>query len=67
MTNLIALYRGQTLADATLVAVSADPGIVDDLAGRLLHSIHPSRDPVIGAITGGRRAALRAVKRETGR
>lgn len=63
--NLLALYRGTCLADAHLVAVSSDPSIVGDVAGRLLQSKQRDQDPAISAIDEGCRKALRIVKRES--
>jgi hypothetical protein len=36
MARFIAVYSGPTIGAAELVAVSADPGLVDDVAARLL-------------------------------
>jgi hypothetical protein len=36
MTTFIAIYRGDTVAGARIVAMTADPEIVQDLATRLL-------------------------------
>ena len=38
MTSFIALYRGDTVSEARLTALSADPGIVNEFAARLLES-----------------------------
>ena len=38
MTTFIAVYRGDTVAGARIVALSADHEIVRDLAARLLES-----------------------------
>ena len=68
-TSFLAIYRGRTVADAKLVAVSADPQIVSEVAARLLK--HPDEaedsedDPVLAAVERGRRRALRLVSRET--
>ena len=37
-TNFLALYRGETVSGARIVALSADPQLVRDFAGRLLES-----------------------------
>ena len=67
-SSFLALYRGRSVADAKLVAVSADPGVVADFATRLLNRTAPEdddeEDPVLAAIEGGRRRALRLVSRE---
>lgn len=36
MTMFIALYRGDTVSKAKLVAVSAQPELIDEFAARLL-------------------------------
>jgi hypothetical protein len=38
VTTFIAVYRGDTVAGARIVALTADPEIVRDLAARLLAS-----------------------------
>lgn len=38
MTSFIALYRGETVSGARIVALSADPQLVRDFAARLLES-----------------------------
>jgi hypothetical protein len=67
MSTFIALYRGRTVSDAHLVAVSADPHLVAYVSGCLLQ-LPPSEpgqaDPVVGALERGRRRALRLVRRE---
>lgn len=35
MTTFIALYRGETVSAAQLVAVTAEPGLVRDFAARM--------------------------------
>ena len=64
--DMIALYRGTSLSDARLIAVSTDSGIVGDLAGRMLKSGPSRSDPAVDALDQGRRKALRIIKRETG-
>jgi len=59
MSTFIALYRGRTVAEARLVAVSADPDLVSDVAARLLQrAASDSGDPVIDRVESGRREAL---------
>jgi hypothetical protein len=38
VTSFIALYRGETVSVARIVALSADPQLVRDFAARLLES-----------------------------
>jgi len=67
MTTFLALYRGKTVADAKMVAVTADPELVAAVAAHLLDTPHPQGDdPVLTTIERGRRAALRLITRETG-
>jgi hypothetical protein len=66
MAHFIALYTGQSLSSAKLVAVSSNPSVVRDFASRLLvESQSVDSDPVVARIESGRRAALRLI-RESG-
>ena len=64
MTTFVAVYRGASIAEARLVAVSADPSLVADVSDRLLHEGSHDADPVIQRLENGRRAALRLINRE---
>ena len=64
MVTFIALYRGSTVASSQLVAVSANPQLVTEVAAQLLASNEPSDDPIVAAQEHGRRRALRLVMRE---
>ena len=69
MKTLIALYRGETVAAARLVAVSADPEIVAVVSSALLSSKGNGRDseaadPVIVHLDAARRRALRRIRSE---
>jgi hypothetical protein len=67
MTTFLALYRGKTVADAKMVAVTADPQLVATVAAHLLDTPQPQgEDPVITTLERGRRAALRLITREAG-
>jgi hypothetical protein len=44
VTSFIALYRGETVSGARIIALSADPQLVRDFAARLLES-PPERHP----------------------
>jgi hypothetical protein len=66
MTTFVALYRGDTVADARLVAVSADPSLVSQIAAQLLEREAARGDPVLAPLERGRRATLRAIGREVG-
>ena len=63
-TTFIAIYSGDTVNSAKMVAVSADPQLVSYVAERLLESDpvkEPACDPVVNAIEGGRRQALKII------
>ena len=64
MISYIALYRGDTLADSQLVAVSNAPGIVRRAAKDLLASQSPDSDPISAAVIKGKRRALELVSDE---
>ena len=68
MTTFVALYRGETVASAKLVAVTADPGLVADVSSRLLEGppAPMQGDPVLAGLERGRRAALRLIRKEAG-
>jgi hypothetical protein len=68
-TSFVALYRGPTITEARLIAVSADPAAVARVAAQLLRTTAaaaggPAPDPVLGAFERGRRRALHRVVRE---
>jgi hypothetical protein len=67
MATFLALYRGDTVGKAQLIAVSADPATVADFATRLLRQPpqtgDSSPDPVLASIERGRRQALRLIAR----
>jgi hypothetical protein len=66
MTTFLALYRGRTIGDAKMVAVTADPSLVATVAAHLLDTSQPqSEDPVVTTLEQGRRAALRLIKQES--
>ncbi len=66
MSTFLALYRGDTIAQAKLIAVSADPAVVSTFAQQLLRSADDNGegDPVVASIARGRRQALRLISRE---
>src|SRR4051794_33320291 len=66
MTNFIALYRGETVGSAKIIAVSADTDLVADLAARMLHRQEEiAGDPIVHSLDAGRRQALRLIAEET--
>ncbi len=46
MTSFLALYRGETVSGARLVALTADPTMVRDFAARLIAD-EPGPEPVL--------------------
>lgn len=60
--TFLALYRGESVAGARLVALSADPGVVADFAGRLLEQMEDGEDAVVRELEDGRQRALRLVR-----
>ena len=67
MASFVALYRGETIAAAKLVAVSAEPRLVRDLATRILAEPEDEEpDAALQELERGRRRALQLVKSESG-
>ena len=59
-TDFIALYRGQTVAEARLVAVTAEPEIVS----RFVRELSGEMGPTEGQQGNGSREPLRLVKED---
>jgi hypothetical protein len=67
MTTFVAIYRGRTISDARLIALSADPALVADVTARILQERSAEEsDPIIASLEKGRREALRLVQQESG-
>jgi hypothetical protein len=67
MTTFVAIYRGETVAGARLIALSANSDLVADVSARILQE-HPGQgadDPIIACVEQGRKRALRLIQRET--
>lgn len=66
MTTIVALYRGDSIAEAKIVAASSDPELAAYVAGELLTERRPEedRDPVLREVGNGRRRALRLIEDE---
>ena len=65
MTTFLALYRGDSIAEAKLVAVSAKPSLITFVVNQLLDpDPYAEADPVRGALEHGQRVALRLIKQE---
>ena len=63
--TFVAVYRGETISSARLVAVSTNTRLVADVVDRVLVEPDPTQgDPVANAIVRGRRSALRAIRKE---
>jgi hypothetical protein len=64
LTTFLALYRGDSVSSAKLLALTADSELVCDFAGRLLAMPRKEQnpDPVLGELEEGRRRALLLVK-----
>lgn len=62
-TTFVALYRGESVAGAKLLALSADAKIVGEFAARLLDANpYEHADAVVRELESGRRNALRLVR-----
>jgi len=65
MTTFIALYRGQTINSAKVIAVATDSELVSLVASKMLQTPETDfSDPVVSAMDAGRRQALRLVAGE---
>ena len=65
MVSFLALYRGRSVGEAEIVAVSTDPELVGRFADELLDEPPPSSDdPVVSAIREAERRGLRVVRDE---
>lgn len=65
-TTFLALYRGESVGSAKLLALTAEPLLVGEFATRMLdHTEEVDPDPVVQELDNGRRRALRLVRHET--
>jgi len=67
MTSFVALYRGDNIREAKMVAVTGDPNVVAHVVAELLAEPQPqpeNTDPALHALEAGRRHALRLIKCE---
>ena len=63
--SFVAVYRGESVSAARLIAVSNDADLVANVSARILADPAPEEaDPVIAPIDRARRHALRLVRRE---
>ena len=66
MASFIALYRGDTIGSARLVAATTDSEIVREFAERMLSKPEEQEpDVILREVELGRRRALHLVKRES--
>jgi hypothetical protein len=65
MTSFLALYRGESIAGAKIVAVTAEPQLVRTFAAQMLVQPEEEPDPVLGELENGRRRALELVRSGT--
>jgi hypothetical protein len=66
VTTFVALYRGKSLAECRLLALSAEPSVVKAFAKLLLRRKTQLSDEVVAALEAGRANALRLVCEEDG-
>ncbi len=64
MTSFVAIYRGKTVGEARLIAVSAEPALVADVSKRILVRESTKGDRVVKQLESGRRAALQLIEQE---
>ena len=65
MVSFLALYRGDTVASAELLALSADPELVGWVTEMMLQSYSQSSgDPVRDSLLDGKRSALERLRQE---
>lgn len=65
MATFLALYRGESVSAAKLVALTAESSLVSEFAARMLAEPEESEaDPVLHELKRGRRRALELVNSE---
>lgn len=64
MTSFLALYRGESVTAAKIVAVTAESSLVRDFAARMLSEPEDEADGVLRELEQGRRRALQLVRTE---
>jgi hypothetical protein len=70
LITYVGIHRGSLAGEAELIALSAEPGLVGDVAARLLRGEQPEPpgfDPILGLKREARRRALRAICAEARR
>ncbi len=68
MLSFLALYRGSSLHDAEVVAISSEPEIIREFAERLLAEPldGEDHDPILRTAGEGKRRVLQLVRQEAG-
>lgn len=65
MNTFVAIYRGASVNQAKLIAVSVDPALIAYVSARLLEEqILTGHDSVITELERGRQEALRLIRQE---
>jgi hypothetical protein len=64
LTSFLALYRGESIAVAKIVAVTAESELVREFAARMLAESELEPDFVLRELENGRRRALELVRGE---
>jgi hypothetical protein len=62
MTTFLALYRGETVRTAKLVAVTVDPTLVREVASHMLDYTPENADAILREVENGRRRALQRIQ-----
>ena len=60
--TFLALYAGESVGGAKLLALTAEPEIVREFAARLLDQPEAAEDPITLEVERGRRRALELVR-----
>jgi hypothetical protein len=66
MNSFIALYYGESIGAARVIAVSASPKLVREFASRMLDDASSADDLVLRSVDDGRRRALQLIREEGG-
>jgi hypothetical protein len=64
LINFLVLYRGRTLSDAEVIAITDERPLVSDFAQRMLRQATDETDPILRQAEEGKRRVLQLVKSE---
>ena len=64
MINFLVLYRGRTLSDAEVIAITDERGLVSEFAERMLRQVNDETDPILRQAQAGKRRVMQLVKNE---